>query len=328
VKFYAFEGVAKQKGPARVQQYLRDLDSMEIPEDALQPLLSTMKRIYAVTEDMMTECFDLNPVEGVNYAAAKSEQQAPAPIPEAEQCELCLEELHEFTGNNGGRILLSLAGELLDVSVGRDIYGPGCGYSLLAGHDATRCLATMSLDPAHLDDLAWTPETDGDRQALSQWQEKLKAKYPVAGRLQAGKVIEDSRKPETGEGLRQRSVPSAAAETAAGAPDSQKCPISGKEGVGCPMSFMGIGVGKQTEASQSVKEPTAKATAKGKSGFMAGKSLVAAVEKPKSSGDGESFLYKLCPVHWDDNTMKLILFVAAISWASGFFVGYKLRASL
>merc|ERR1712241_1431581 len=107
VKFYAFEGVAKQKGPARVQQYLRDLESMEIPEDALQPLLTTMKRIYAVTEDVMTECFDLNPVEGVEYAAAQSEQQAkepPAPIPEADQCELSLEGLHKFKGNNGGRI--------------------------------------------------------------------------------------------------------------------------------------------------------------------------------------------------------------------------------
>jgi predicted heme/steroid binding protein len=289
-----------------------------------------MKRIYAGTEDMMTECFDLNPVEGVEYATAQAEQQAkepPAPIPEADQVELSLEELHEFTGNNGDRIFLSLAGELLDVSVGRDIYGPGEGYSMLAGHDATRCLATMSLDPAHLDDLAWTPETDGDRQALSNWQEKLKAKYPVAGRLKAGQVIEERRKPETDEGLRQRSVPSAAAETAAGTPDSQKCPISGKEGMGCPMSFMGIGAGKQTEAAQPVKEPTAKATAKAKSGFMAGKSLVAAVEKPKSSG-GESFLYKLCPVHWDDNTMKLILVVAALSWASGFFVGYKIRGSL
>merc|ERR1712151_1073318 len=82
------------------------------------------------------------------------------------------------------------------------------------------------------------------------------------------------------------------------------------------MSFMGIGVGKQAEASQPNDAPAAKAKAKLKSGFMAGKSLIAAVEKPKNSG--ESFLYKMCPVHWDDNTMKMILVVAAVSWMSGF----------
>ena len=38
-------------------------------------------------------------------------------------------------------------GELLDVSAGREMYGPQGGYALLAGHDVTRCLATMSLEP-------------------------------------------------------------------------------------------------------------------------------------------------------------------------------------
>ena len=40
-----------------------------------------------------------------------------------------------------------LPGDLLDVSAGREMYGPGGGYSLLSGHDVTRCLATMSLAP-------------------------------------------------------------------------------------------------------------------------------------------------------------------------------------
>lgn len=34
-------------------------------------------------------------------------------------------------GEDGGRILISLAGELLDVSAGREMYGPGGGYSAL-----------------------------------------------------------------------------------------------------------------------------------------------------------------------------------------------------
>ena len=48
-----------------------------------------------------------------------------------------------------------LAGELLDVSTGRDMYGPQGGYALLAGHDVTRCLATMSLEPRHWRSWGW-----------------------------------------------------------------------------------------------------------------------------------------------------------------------------
>merc|ERR1712039_727582 len=62
-------------------------------------------------------------------------------------------------------------------------YGPGCGYAILAGHDVTRCLATMSLETADLDDLAWEPDNSEDEKALQSWQESLKAKYPVAGKL-------------------------------------------------------------------------------------------------------------------------------------------------
>ena len=41
--------------------------------------------------------------------------------------------LSDLQGYNG-RILMSLAGELLDVTAGAEMYGPGNGYSILAGH--------------------------------------------------------------------------------------------------------------------------------------------------------------------------------------------------
>lgn len=57
----------------------------------------------------------------------------------------------KLAGSNcsfAGRVTnMHCTGDLLDVSAGREMYGPGGGYSLLAGHDVTRCLATMSLAP-------------------------------------------------------------------------------------------------------------------------------------------------------------------------------------
>ena len=60
--------------------------------------------------------------------------------------------------------------------------GPGGGYAVLAGRDASRALAKMDLNPANvvspvkLDDLS-----DGERKTLDQWHDKLSAKYPQVG---------------------------------------------------------------------------------------------------------------------------------------------------
>jgi len=332
VRFYSFDGVDEGKGSARVQQYLRDFDIIDIGEQELEEMLATMRRVYSDTEAMMTEVFGLNPVEGVNYAAAKEgESKAPPPIPAPEQLELTLDELHGHIGADGGRILLSLGGEILDVSAGRELYGPGGGYALLAGHDVTRCLATMSLEPSELDDLSWEPDNGEDEKALIQWREKLKAKYPVAGRLYAAPAATEL----APSGLRKRAAapvaaapaPGAAA-AAAGPGEVQKCPISGKEGAGCPMAFMGIGKGASAAEQAGPAKSSTSTSAKpaSASGFMAGKSLIASVEKKNTSD--ESLLYRLCPLHWDDQTIKMLILVAAVSWTSGAFVGWNLHKQL
>jgi len=329
VRFYAFDGVGQGKEPARVQKYIKAFDLIEISEEDRVAMLETMRRIYADTEALMQECFELCPGEGVKYGQAKDgEADAGPPPPCAEQLELGLSELHGFTGADEGRVLMSLAGEILDVSAGRELYGPGGGYALLAGRDVTRCLATMSLEPSELDDLGWEPDNGEDEKALGQWREKLKAKYPVAGTLR--KTAEDVAE----SGLRQRNAAAskaasstapaadAAADEAADAADSQKCPISGKEGAGCPMAAM---MGIKAPAADPEKK---KASAKSGGKFMKGKSLIGHVEEQKASGAGESWLWKLCPLHWDDNTTRLLLLVAAASWISGIFVGWQLHKQL
>lgn len=321
VRFYAFEGVNENMSPARVQEYIRSFDKIEIDDECREAMLIVMRRIYTDTEVMMTECFDLNPGARASYGAAKGSDSAPTPFPASELLDLTLDELHGYTGANDGRILMCLNGELLDVSAGRELYGPGCGYAILAGHDVTRCLATMSLEPADLDDLRWEPDNAEDEKTVLSWGEKLKAKYPVAGKLRRDQISSSA----GSEGLRQRSTPAttsapAKATAAAGAhAPGEACPISGKVGT-CPMAgIMGIPAAK---AKAEPKPPAPAGT------FMAGKSLIAAVDDAKGSTNGESFLYKICPLHWDDNTTRLLVLVAATSWISGIFIGWQLHKSL
>ena len=158
VKFYHFEGVQPGKEPARVQEYLKAFDQLQIDEDVRRRMLQSMKRIYTDTEAMMTEIFQMNPASGVSYKTSKEGSEAgELPAPCKEQLTLSLQELrdsthlHAFTcrvllfwpvpqelgkynGEAEGRILIGLAGELLDVSSGREPPGPkvcalGCAFS-------------------------------------------------------------------------------------------------------------------------------------------------------------------------------------------------------
>mmetsp|Transcript_65197 Transcript_65197/g.121542 ORF Transcript_65197/g.121542 Transcript_65197/m.121542 type:complete len:495 (-) Transcript_65197:65-1549(-) len=329
VAFYAFEGVVRGKEAARVQQYLRRFDALDLTEEQRGTMLDVMKRVYADTEAMMTEVYLLQPVRGKPYAEAQLQNAGPvASVPPEEMIELSLSELHSKTGAGDGPIMMSLLGEVLDISAGRELYGPGGGYSLLAGHDVTRCLSTMSLEPRDLDDLEFVPQSSEDEQTLKNWQEKLKQKYPVIGKLRGVK--------DTGaldkDGLRQRVPAAKAGASSSSAPVKQdtpsaadkgqeRCPISGKVGVGCPMSmFMG-------SAQKSGQEAPQVPTEKKDSAFMAGKSLLASVNESKPAQE-ETLFFKLCPLHWDDNTMKLLVCIASVAWCSGIFIGWNLHKQL
>lgn len=320
VKFYAFEGPVSGKEPQRVQRYLQDFDTLEISEDQRSEMLQVMRRIYADTEAMMSEVFELNPVQGISYKSSQDGQETAKPCaPCPEQLDLTLEQLRRYTGQDGGRILLSVGGELLDVSAGREMYGPQGGYALLAGHDVTRCLATMSLEPEHLDDLKWSPDSAEDEEALKNWQNRLKEKYPLAGKLQA------TSEEIAMEGLRQRGN-AKAPEAVSEAKGEDRCPISGKQGT-CPMASImgmaGVKMPEKPEASAASAPSNGVNGANGSSSFMKGKSLVASVQQKTSTDD--SLFYRLCPLHWDDKTIKMVAMIAVASWMSGLFVGWNLR---
>jgi len=112
VQFYAFEGVEQGKESARVQKYLKDFNEIEISDEDKEKMVSAMREVYKDTELMMQECFEINPQAGIAYGAAKGSDGQPSPppkLPDEELLTLTLSELHEYTGADNGRILLSLA---------------------------------------------------------------------------------------------------------------------------------------------------------------------------------------------------------------------------
>ncbi len=94
-----------------------------------------------------------------------------------------LEELRAYDGAAGKPVLLAVKGIVFDVSAGRGFYGKGGGYEMLAGRDASRALAKMSMDVADVDNPSVDDLHERERLSLDSWVERLKAKYKVVGRL-------------------------------------------------------------------------------------------------------------------------------------------------
>mmetsp|Transcript_11278 Transcript_11278/g.11309 ORF Transcript_11278/g.11309 Transcript_11278/m.11309 type:complete len:323 (+) Transcript_11278:64-1032(+) len=90
------------------------------------------------------------------------------------------------SGRVDAPILLGVSGRVLDVSYGgKEHYGPGGGYHLFAGKDASRALAKMSFSDEDVSshDLSDLDETQ--LKTLADWERRfIEVKlYPVVGRL-------------------------------------------------------------------------------------------------------------------------------------------------
>lgn len=96
---------------------------------------------------------------------------------------LTAESLRQYTGEDGGRIFISVSQMVIDVTSGAESYGPGRPYHLFAGRDATKALALMDLSDHNLDDYDFVPETTDAQKSLDSWIHRLTSKYDVVGEL-------------------------------------------------------------------------------------------------------------------------------------------------
>lgn len=133
-------------------------------------------------------------------------------LPKMKKRDFTRSELAKFNGvdNEEKRILIAIRGKVFDVSNrGRDFYGPGGPYEDLAGRDASRALATFSLNKDlfkdEVDDLS---DLDSfQKESLDSWEQQFTEKYDVVGQLlspgQEPSVYPDS-EPETSEGAAKK----------------------------------------------------------------------------------------------------------------------------
>lgn len=157
----------------------------------------------------------INPKEGMSYARAKVDGPPP-PAAREQWLRLTLEEMRQFDGREGGRILLSVQGKILDVSEGRENYGPDGSYEVFAGRDITKNLAMYDIGEEFLDQPDFVPENEDTKESFDTWYESA----------------------EAGEG---------AAALVKGPLD--RCPISGQEGSVCPITKLtGIQMSAKKEA--------------------------------------------------------------------------------
>lgn len=94
------------------------------------------------------------------------------------------EELRQYDGRDpDGPILLAVDGTVFNVYKGRNFYGKGGEYSIMAGRDATRLLARTSLEE-ETEEEKKKPLTIAEKAALEGWYWTLKNKYDVVGQLE------------------------------------------------------------------------------------------------------------------------------------------------
>ena len=104
------------------------------------------------------------------------------------------------TAETGIYLAAGVERTVFDVTAGADFYGPGGGYAFFAGRNASRGLATSSLDPATLDEAPAGKELSGlgeeELATLAEWVAKFEEKYPLLGVLDAADNLEKEEEEE------------------------------------------------------------------------------------------------------------------------------------
>jgi len=136
-----------------------------------------------------------------------------------------LDTLSKYDGQNDSPVYISLKGTVFDVSSRKDMYGPGGGYNIFAGKDASYSLAKMTLAPEDTNKFDCSL-TEDEQNTLNKWIETYREKYPVVGKLVDDKI---------------KAFPQCTTEgVSSNTKEEQKCPAGGQEEKKgeCPFPFI------------------------------------------------------------------------------------------
>lgn len=128
--------------------------------------------------------------------------------PPMKKRDFTLEELKEFDGTKGeGRVLVAVNNKVFDVSRGKRYYGPGGPYAVFAGRDASRGLATFSLDVPtdKYDDLSDLQPSE--MESVLEWEMQFNEKYDYVGKLLKPGETHNSYSDDEGEGNQKEDEP-------------------------------------------------------------------------------------------------------------------------
>ncbi|KAF8926606.1 cytochrome b5-like heme/steroid binding domain-containing protein [Dissophora ornata] len=94
------------------------------------------------------------------------------------------QELAQYNGTNSARtIYVAIKGTVFNVSSKYEMYGPGSGYHVFAGKDASRALGKSSLVPAEC-----TPDysdfNEKEQKTLDDWFIFFEKRYPIVGKVE------------------------------------------------------------------------------------------------------------------------------------------------
>ncbi|GAA5857518.1 hypothetical protein JCM8547_009314 [Rhodosporidiobolus lusitaniae] len=129
----------------------------------------------------------VNTVENAAIDAAVKVADVAVPKPPAPQLDppkdtpFSKEELSKYDGKDEKTpIYVAIKGQIFDVSAKRDMYGPGCGYHVFVGKDASRGLGKSSLKPE--DAVAdYSTLEPSEMKVLDDWEAFFKKRYNIVG---------------------------------------------------------------------------------------------------------------------------------------------------
>lgn len=121
------------------------------------------------------------------FPSTDSTPAAPeATIPPLKKQDMTLQQLRKYDGvspESEGRICVAVNGKIFDVTRGRRFYGPEGPYSGFAGRDASRGLATFSVEPVSDDYDDLSDLKPSEMEQVKEWELQFSEKYELVGRL-------------------------------------------------------------------------------------------------------------------------------------------------